>query len=318
MKLFQNILDRSVVASFDKTGFNRHARRFDEADLAADLTGVNALVTGANSGIGRATALGLMRRGAHVVMVSRSQRRAEKAAAALRIEAPQGQVSVRMADLSELGQVRELLEGGLPPISILIHNAGDMLKSLERTSDGHETITATHVLAPYLLTLGLQQRGMFCGSVCGSPRVVFVSSGGMLTQALEVDKLGEPSRPYDGMTHYALTKRAQVVMARMLDGELAHAGVRVFSMHPGWVDTPAVRRAMPKFHFATRAILRSPEQGADTILWLSMAPDAKLQGGAFYFDRQVAAVHRLKRTIRHSDPPEKLLDYMAAATGMSG
>ena len=123
------------------------------------------------------------------------------------------------------------------------------------------------------------------------PRVVTVSSGGMLVQKLDVDDLQfEKLSPFDGTMAYAQNKRQQVVMTEEWARE--HAGVHFSVMHPGWADTPAVRTSMPgeltradfavkvsstffitDFYEKMKDKLRTVAQGADTILWLAVAKD---------------------------------------------
>ena len=83
----------------------------------------------------------------------------------------------------------------------------------------------------------------------------------MYTQGLDASELFRPTGRYDGMRHYAHTKRAQVVLAAQLHERLTVMGIGVHSMHPGWVDTPAIRRAMPKFTFLQKAFYAHPSKG---------------------------------------------------------
>ena len=99
------------------------------------------------------------------------------------------------------------------------------------------------------------------------------------------------------MRHYALTKRAQLVLAEQLHEASRPLGIEFHGMHPGWVDTPAVRRAMPKLFAVTRPILRNPRQGGDTISWLVGAPAGRLGASSgFWFDRTRVPAHLSART----------------------
>jgi NAD(P)-dependent dehydrogenase (short-subunit alcohol dehydrogenase family) len=98
-------------------------------------------------------------------------------------------------------------------------------------------------------------------------------------------------RRYDGVVAYAETKRAQVVLAEMWADELEGDGVVVNSMHPGWADTPGVQSSIPRFRRVTRAILRTPAQGADTIVWLAASDAAGELTGEFVFDRKPRLKH---------------------------
>jgi NAD(P)-dependent dehydrogenase (short-subunit alcohol dehydrogenase family) len=106
------------------------------------------------------------------------------------------------------------------------------------------------------------------------------------------------------VTAYAETKRAQVVLAGLWAEELRGAAVAVHAMHPGWADTPAVSSSLPRFHRVTRKILRTPAEGADTVVWLAARPgDGEGRGrffgegrGRFFFDREERRTHLLPFT----------------------
>jgi dehydrogenase/reductase SDR family protein 12 len=124
--------------------------------------------------------------------------------------------------------------------------------------------------------------------LASTSRIVLVSSGGMYLAGL-----GAPAtvpEPYDGVRAYALTKRAQVVLAELW-AEHDPLGPRVIAMHPGWVDTVAVRTSLPRFHTLTRRLLRDPAGGADTLAWLATCPLEVLDHGGFYFDRRRRPTH---------------------------
>ena len=104
--------------------------------------------------------------------------------------------------------------------------------------------------------------------------MIQVSSGGMYTQRFDLATLEMGPDDYDGTVAYARAKRAQLVLmhewVRRTDG----SGVAFHAMHPGWADTPGVRDALPGFARVMGPFLRTPEQGADTIVWLAAAPEA--------------------------------------------
>ncbi len=275
--LLDSVLDASIAWSFDSSGFRRHARGFSKDDLAVDLGGANVLVTGANSGLGLAVSQRLAALGATVWMLCRDTARGEAArakVAAMARHAPR----LEVLDVSDLTAVRRFATERAPArIHALVHNAGALDAVRTRTPAGLEQTFATHVAGPHLLTSLL-------GARCD--RVIFVSSGGMYAQRLDVTAVFDPPEPFDGVRAYAQCKRAQLVLARTWAERLPAARVSV--MHPGWAATPGVARSLPAFDRWMQGRLRTPDEGADTITWLAAAPSAGVPSGRFWFDRREA------------------------------
>ncbi len=294
------LLDPTIVFSFDRTGFARHAIGFDSADLARDLTGRHAVVTGANSGIGFETALALAERGAEVVLACRSEERGLAARDSIRNRTGNPRVTVERVDVSSLTDVQALADRLRDRrLDVLVHNAGVLPDAREETADGLEQTFATHVAGPHLLTREL----LPALARSDDARVVWVSSGGMYTRRLDLRDPQWRSRRYDGVLAYADTKRMQVALAERWAEE---HGPCVVSMHPGWADTPAVASSLPRFHRLAQGILRTPEEGADTVVWLAVAPRAKLESGGFYFDRRRRSAHLLPGTRESAEDREAL------------
>ncbi len=293
--LSSKILDPFVPLAFGAPGYHLAKRAFVSGDLDVDLRGRVCLVTGANAGLGRATALGLARRGAEVRLLCRDAARGEEARAAIAREAAPagGAAFLDVVDLANVDAIRSYVER-LPAerVHVLVQNAGVLVHQRIETRRGLELTFATNVVGPFLLTQLLAPRL----AAAGDARVVFVSSGGMLTQKLDLDALTSrrAAKPFDGTVVYAQTKRAEVVIAERFAERLRSSGVFVASMHPGWVDTRSLATALPAFHRATRRLLRSAEQGADTMLWLSACPRLSLaDSGRFWFDRAPRRTHVL-------------------------
>ena len=179
-----------------------------------------------------------------------------------------------------------------PRLDVLVNNAGVLTQERELSADGIELTLATNVIGPFLLTqllVPVLERS-------APARVVNVSSGGMYTQKLRADDLQSEQGDFDGPTVYARTKRAEVVLTEMWAGRLAGTGVTVHSMHPGWADTAGVKSSLPRFYRATRPLLRSPDQGADTIVWLGAAAEPAESTGGFWHDRRRRPTHLLPGT----------------------
>lgn len=273
---------------FGAPGYRRHARAFEP--LTADLTGRTVAITGANSGLGLAATAALARMGATVWMLCRDEAKAEAARAS--IGPVRGALHVARLDVADLGSVRAV---ALPPVHVLVHNAG-MLAARRETVGDLERTFATHVVGPYLL-----------GERVRAAATIWVASGGMYTQKLDVDATFDPPEPFDGVVAYARCKRAQVVLARRLG---QHA------MHPGWADSPGVATSLPRFHRLTRGILRTAEEGADTIVWLAArcADPATRPAPGFWFDRARAPEHVLPWTRGPGAEEDRLLARLAAVT----
>jgi dehydrogenase/reductase SDR family member 12 len=296
-ELVDRILEASIVGSFGRTGYT--VRRRLERWTEADGCGRRILVTGANSGIGLAVTERLLERGAEVVLTTRSPAKSAATLAHLHTRLGPDAASRARAielDLSALTSVRQAAERLLagPPIDVIVHNAGAMFPTRALTEDGLEQTYQVHVVGPFLLTAlllpMLQQRP--------DPRVVLVASGGMYTEALSAGRIDSPGR-YRPAVAYARAKRGQVELSAEWHARLAvSTGIAFHAMHPGWVHTPGLTASLPAFSRALRPLLRTPEQGADTIVDLALAPrqaeaDA---GGRFWLDRRPRPEHRLRRT----------------------
>ncbi|MGI8803338.1 MAG: dehydrogenase, partial [Solirubrobacteraceae bacterium] len=118
-------------------------------------------------------------------------------------------------------------------------------------------------------------------------------SGGMYAQSLPEGDPQSQQAEYEPKKFYARTKREQVVISEQWAERLAGTGVVVHAMHPGWADTKGVREWMPVFRALTRPIVRTPEEGADTIVWLGGAPEALQSTGGFWHDRRMRPTHHV-------------------------
>jgi dehydrogenase/reductase SDR family protein 12 len=316
--MFSRLLDASIVRSFDRSGFLRHEREFHPADLEVDLHGRVCLVTGANSGIGFETSLALAERGASVWLLCRNRERGDAAAREIRGRTGSRRVRSVALDVSDLADVeRFVAQFGARKVDVLVHNAGVLPPQRIESAQGHEITLATHVLGPSLLTRLLVPKL----SRSEDPRVVFVSSGGMYPKKLTLDDVEWRSRSYDGVAAYAQTKRMQVVLAELLAKRLTAQGIKVNSMHPGWADTPAVQSSLPRFWRLMKNRLRTPAQGADTVIWLACSPAASRETGGFWFDRARRSPYLVPGTREGPSARAALLNlcgWRGAGPGLSG
>ena len=153
-------------------------------------------------------------------------------------------------------------------LDALVNNAGALLPERRVSVDGYEMTFATMVLGPFVLTNGLVPLLERTAGHAGVARVVNVASGGMYLQGLHLDDLQMEREPYRGSIAYARAKRALVTLTREWSRRLRGRAITVNAMHPGWADTPGVVASLPTFHRLIGPRLRTPEEGADTIVWL--------------------------------------------------
>jgi dehydrogenase/reductase SDR family member 12 len=250
------------------------------------MDGKVVVVTGAASGIGLAACRAFARLGASVRALARDERRAGDAVRQIQEAAPAAEVrglGCDVANLRALRSVAERLSAGERCLDVLVNNAGTMPDQRERSVDGHEVMFATHVLAPFALTSWLTEL-----LARGAPsRVINVSAGGMYGQRLPAGDFQSEETRYSSRKLYARTKREEVVITELWAEKLAPRGIVVHAMHPGWVDTRGLRESLPAFRAVTRSIIRSPDEGADTIVWLGGAPEPLNSTGRFWHDRRV-------------------------------
>lgn len=304
MSLWDRFLDASIVRSFDRTGFERHARGFDPAQIERPMHGRVCLVTGANRGLGRAAARGLAERGAQVHLLCRDQARGDQTAEQLKTETNHADIHAHAIDLASLRSIQAFVARFEPArVDVLVHNAGLLPATRSLSPEGLEQTVAVHVVGPHALTRALQPR---LGKSRGGGRVIVVSSGGMYAKRLDVGAMLATTGRYDGVSAYAMTKRAQVVLAEQWARALEGSGTVVHAMHPGWAATEGVQTSLPRFWRTMQDRLRTPAQGADTVLWLAMAPRAGQSTGGFWFDRASAPTHPVPFTRESPAQRERL------------
>ncbi|XP_047456651.1 dehydrogenase/reductase SDR family member 12 [Mugil cephalus] len=293
------------LQEYTKSGYEAAAKHFAPADLDVNLSGRSFMITGANSGIGKATAQEIANRGGTVHMVCRNKGRADAAKDEIMERSKNQDVHVHIVDMSSARQVWEFAQSFSQnnAVHVLINNAGCMVNQRELTEEGLEKNFATNTLGTYILTTAL----IPALNKAEDPRVVTVSSGGMLTQKLNVDDLQFEKGTFDGTMAYAQNKRQQVILTERWAAQ--HKEIHFSSMHPGWADTPAVQTSMPSFHAKMKDKLRTEAMGADTAVWLAVSPAAaKLPSGLFFQDRQAVATHLpLAFSKSTSQDEEKLL-----------
>lgn len=304
------LMDLTVVPGFSAIGYEFRRRAFEWE--TPEVEGRTVMVTGANAGLGRAASEELARLGARVVMVCRDPGRGEEARRAVAAGAGL-EPELMIADLSAMGSVRDLAgrwaERG-ESLDVLVNNAGVMPLERSVTEEGFELTFATNVLGPFLLTR-LLMPSLEKGS---EPRIVMVSSGGMYGSGFSLFDPQLERREYRPSAVYAHTKRAEVMLADEFDVRFRPTAC---SMHPGWAETPGVAESLPRFNRIMGPVLRDPEAGADTVVWLAGASPAEAPGGLFYEDRRPRPKYRLPGTRETAADRRRLYELCEELTGLT-
>lgn len=290
------------LPSFSRIGYRARSLLWEQE--TADFSGQRWLVTGASTGLGRVIAEAAARAGAEVLAVARSGDKLEQLAAAT--AGASGAVIPFVADLSRMAEVRRLAGRCIAEqrtVDVLVNNVGVLLNEPGTTAEGLDAGFATNLLGPWLLTETLRDGG----ALDQGSTVISMSSGGMYNVPLSVADLERRQR-YNGAIAYAHHKRAQVVLNcwwRQRDTR----GIAYYVMHPGWADTPGVATSLPEFRAILGSILRTPEEGADTALWLAATRPDQRHLDSIWFDRAPRPVHLLWGT-RDGDSTETLLTHL--------
>lgn len=320
--LIDDALEVTVVGSFSRVGFEVRRQVFGwTAPADGSLTGQTALVTGPTSGLGREAADGLARLGARVVLVGRSEAKLAGVRDALMAANGEDRYPIVVADMGSMASVRAAVSQVLATesrLDILVDNAGAIYPERTIGPDGIEATLTIMAVNPFVLISGL----LPLLERSGGGRVITVTSGGMYTQAIDLDDLQWATGEYSGPRAYARVKRVQVALVREWARRLrargeraAGPGVRVNAMHPGWADTPGLAEQLPAFYDLMRPILRSPAEGVDTIIWLATAADAGAKGGQVFLDRRPRPFDRVPGTRVSAADRRRLWDVVVGLTG---
>ena len=244
-----------------------------------DLAGRTFLVTGANTGIGRVTAVELAKRGATLTLACRSE---EKTRPVLdEIAQAGGKASFLKLDLGDLAGVvraaKTYLDGGAP-LDVLVNNAG-LAGQRGITKDGFELQFGTNHLGPFLFTVLLLPR-IREGS---APRIVNVSSQGHFRpKGIDWDAQRETTRTVSGFPEYCVSKLCNVLFTKELARGKAGPGVHSYALHPGGVATDVWRRIPWPVAAFMKLFMLTAEEGAQTSLYCATSPDVSGDDGLYY------------------------------------
>lgn len=249
------------------------------------IAGKVALVTGAASGIGRATAIGLAREGARVVLLVRNADRGEQALRDVRASVPDATLELLECDLASQASIRDAARRFIAShdrLDLLVNAAGVFVKEKQLTVDGIERTFATNYLAYFLLTNEL----LPLLTKSAPARVVNISSKYGRT-TIDFDDLQKLQAPYSYLKSTPQSMLARVLFTQELAHRLDGTGVVANVVHPGLVKkTRLLNDTRGPFKWITDTFGGTPEQGADTVLWLATAPETATTTGKMFSKRK--------------------------------
>jgi len=302
------------AASFSQVGYL--ARRMFWPAFKPDFRGQRWLVTGGSGGLGRQMVWAALKGGATVIAAARSEQKlrelvSEAAAAGL------SGLEIERCDFTSMSDTRQLVErvsSRVGRIDVLMNNVGVMNDELMVTAEGFEASFASNLLAHYVLTEGLIERG----ALAEGSAVINITSGGGYSVPLSTALLNitNPAQ-FNGVVAYAAHKRAQISLTSFWREQHGHQGIEFYVMHPGWADTAGVQRSLPKFRRWFRPVLRDARSGADTALWLAATRPSQPSHELVWFDRKIRAAHAFSYTKATKETATDLANYLASISRSS-
>lgn len=250
------------------------------------MKGKVCMITGANSGIGKATAIGLAKMGATIVMVCRDKERGERALQDIKKACINGNVDLMLADLSSQKAIHQFVKEFKEKyqfLHALINNAGVNLSKRILTEDGIETTLAVNYLAPFLLC-----NLLFDTLQASRPSRIINVASNVQSRSIKFENLnGE--KHYRQLHAYSQSKLAIVIFTYEFARRIEGKGVTVNCLHPGYVKTNMVRnfRKFVKYFFPFIGLfMKSPKSGAKTSIYLASSPDVEGVSGKYFIKRK--------------------------------
>jgi retinol dehydrogenase-12 len=257
-----------------------------------NLQGKVCVVTGGTDGIGKAAAHGLALRGATLLVHGRDPAKGARAVAELKASSGNASIEFLQADFASLADVRRLaaeIAQRAPRVDVLVNNAGGVFAKRTLSQDGYELTFAVNHLAPFLLTHLLLDT-----LKSGAPaRIVTTSSEAHRRAKIAFDDL-QSARKYSPMGVYGSSKLANILFTRVLARRLEGTAITATCLHPGFVKTSfgrgfEVSPLLGKLFALISRFARTPEQGAETVIYLSASPEVQGASGGYYFDCRLKA-----------------------------
>lgn len=266
--------------------------------MTNELANKVILLTGATEGIGKSAAKEFAARGAELVLVARNPQKGEKVVAELKESTGNPRVSLLVGDLSVMADVRRVageFRAAHDRLDVLVNNAGAVFTKRQLSADGLEQTFALNHVGYFLLTHELAE---VLGRTPGA-RVVSTSSGAHQAGKIRFDEIAKREGGYSGFPVYCDSKLANVLFTRELARRLAPRGVTANCVHPGFVNTGFGHNTKGLVDTALKFLgplfARSPEKGAETVVWAAVSPDAAKVTGEYLMDRKVARSSKLSK-----------------------
>lgn len=247
-----------------------------------DMHGKICLVTGSNSGLGKATAQGLAQQHATIILGCRDKQRGEAALAEIKAASPTAIVDLLLLDLSVQQSVRTAVtefENRYGQLDVLINNAAVFKPHRTLTAEGYETMFATNHLGPFFLTNLLLERL----KPSPSARILTITAPSTTRIAFE-DLQAEHS--FNAFHAFGASKACNLLFTYELAHRLASTNVTVNAIYPGLVKSPLMREAPAPIRWVTSLLAQSPEQAAQTVVYYASSPQVQAMTGLFFKGRQ--------------------------------
>ncbi|XP_041670126.1 retinol dehydrogenase 12-like [Cheilinus undulatus] len=266
----------------EMAGFRMFQRSWSSPER---LDGKTAIITGANSGIGKETAIDLAKRGARIIMACRDLERGQAAVQEVIERSDNDNVVYMNLDLSDSKSIREFAEAvnkDEPRLNLLINNAGVMFSAYGKTVDGFESQIGINHFGHFLLTyllIDLMKRS-------APGRIVMVSSIAHRLGTINLDDINS-EKSYDRKLAYSQSKLANVLFARTLAKKLEGTGITTYSLHPGIVQSELWRHTSAPMQLLMKLagpIIKTAPQGARTVIYCAVEPSLAKQSGGYYSD----------------------------------
>lgn len=283
--------------------------------MESDLAGKTFLLTGATEGIGKAAALQFAKRGARLTIVGRNREKSERVLSELKAASGNEHIELLLGDLSSLAEIRAVAEAFKAKhqrLDVLVNNAGAAFEKKHLSADGLEMTFALNHLGYFLLTSELM------GLIEQTPgaRVVCTSSVGHKMGRIDFDDIAKRPSGKSGFGVYCDSKLANILFTRELARHLAGRDATANCFHPGFVHSGFGLNnggAWKAVIGATGSIFgRSPEKGAETLVWLATSPEAGKISGEYFHDKKISAT---TKSAKDEALAKKLWEFSARLCG---